>query len=154
MLKCQSLWKAEFHWLLLMTDHTFNQTQREWRVSVITYSSAAWDSKRKWTPFNKRQQQIEKPQNFTSHWPSIKWWKLLQIRLNTIKISKLLNLSFLMHASRFIVYDSSVHTIPKKVTFVIFCQNNSRLWKTFIFNCCHKSLLLYIVFYHQKTSAN
>lgn len=59
-------------------------------------------------------QQIEKPQNFTSHWPSIKRWKHLQIRLNTVKISKLLDLSFLIHASGFILYDSSVHAIPKK----------------------------------------
>lgn len=75
-------------WIIPLTRH------RENGECQSSHSSAAWDSKRKWTPFNKRQQQIEKPQNFTSHWPSIIWWKHLQIRLNTVKLSKLLDLSF------------------------------------------------------------
>ncbi len=98
--------EPEVLWLLLMTGHAFNQTQRERCVSVITYSSHAtlfsswdhhWRFTKKMNTFQQEKWQNEK-QSFTSHWPPNKWWKHFQLRLNTVKISKRLDLTFLMHA--------------------------------------------------------
>lgn len=99
--------EPEVLWLLLMTDHAFNQTHRERCVSVITYSSHAtlfsswdhhWRFTKKINTFQPEIWQNEKLQSFMSHWPPNKWWKHFQLRLNTVKISKRLDLTFLMHA--------------------------------------------------------